>query len=116
MQIAIAGVENIGHGQVELAAEAFNGGQHPRQGAAGHDAVLYVISGGDATHGGEGTLAAFPEQGAVGGLAGLAHRAGAGLAAEGAGQGHRGGHLPLLAIELDQQHGRCVAGILIAPK
>ena len=45
VQVAVSGVENIGHRKLVLAAEFINPGQHLGQGASGHHTVLQVIAG-----------------------------------------------------------------------
>ena len=54
VQVAIARVEHVGHGQVVAAAQLLDGTKHPGQGPTGHHPVLHVVGGGDAPHGGEG--------------------------------------------------------------
>ena len=50
MKVAIAGMENIGHGQAVLLAEPFNRRKHRRKAAAGNDTVLHVIGRRDFSH------------------------------------------------------------------
>jgi hypothetical protein len=45
VQVAVAGVEHIGHRQPVLLAEPLNRRQHLGQGRAGHHAVLQVVAG-----------------------------------------------------------------------
>ena len=112
VEVAVAGMEHVGHRQAMALAEPVDGGQHPRQGAAGHHAVLEVVAGETPAQGGDGRLAPLPQAGPLHLLPGLAHLAGAGLAAEALGELCGGQHLALLAIELDQEHGRRIGRIL----
>lgn len=66
MEIAIAGMEDVGYTQAGFAAEATDFTHHLRKCGARDHAVLDDIVGGNAAHSGEGGFAAFPDQGAFG--------------------------------------------------
>ena len=106
-------MKNIGHRQAVAGAELLNRRQHPRQGTAGHDAVLEVVAGEAPAQGGDRRLAALPKQRPLLRIGGLAHGAGPRLGAELGGELHRRDHLPLLPVQLDQQERRRIAGIFI---
>jgi hypothetical protein len=61
MQVAVAGVEDVGHRKAELGAHLADALQHMRQGAARDGAVHAVVVGGEAAHSREGGLASGPE-------------------------------------------------------
>ena len=79
VKVAVAGVKDIGDGKSVILAQAFDGGQHGRQAAAGNNAILDVIGGSDLSHGGEGRLAPFPEHRALRGVLSKAQAAGPGM-------------------------------------
>ena len=105
MQVAVAGMEDVGDGQIEGLADAPNLVQHVGNGGSGDHAVLHVVVGGDAAHGAEGALAAQPEEVALGrvlrdadvpGLVGEQYATNLGFAFV-----QLGGH----AVHIQQQHG-----------
>ena len=65
MQVAVAGVEDVGDAEADLGGHAGDFVQHAREGGAGDDAVLHDVVGRDAAHGGEGGFAALPDEGAL---------------------------------------------------
>ncbi len=66
VEIAVAGVKNIGDAQAGLLTEPRDFSHHLRKGGAGNHAVLDDVVGRDAAHGGEGRFAAFPNERALG--------------------------------------------------
>ena len=104
VQVAVAGVEDVGDLQVVLLAHLGDLLQHQRQGRAGHGAIADQVARRDACHGPEGAAPARPEQGPLGLVLGDPHLPRAVLHAE----PHDG--LGLLfqvileAIHLDDQH------------
>ena len=63
MEIAIAGVEHIGHAQAMLPAQVADRCQHLRQGGAGHHTVLEVVAGRLAADGRDCRFTPLPEPG-----------------------------------------------------
>ncbi len=66
VEVAIAGVEDVGDADACCGAEAGDFAHDSREGGPGNNAVLHDVVGGDAAHGGEGGFAAFPDEGALG--------------------------------------------------
>ena len=66
MEVAVAGVEDVGDADARFGAEAPDFAHDLWEGGARNDAVLDDVVGGDAAHGGEGGFAAFPDEGALG--------------------------------------------------
>ena len=66
VEVAVAGVEDVGDADACCGAEAGDFAHDLREGGAGNNAVLHDVVGGDAAHGGEGGFAAFPDEGALG--------------------------------------------------
>ena len=64
MEIAIAGVEDVGYAEACFSAEARDFVHDLRERGARDDAVLDDVVGGDAAHGGESGFATFPDKGA----------------------------------------------------
>ena len=64
MQVAIAGMEYIGHAQASGRRKALDFVQQQRQYGTWNYAVLHDVVGRDMTHGGEGSFAPLPDQGA----------------------------------------------------
>ena len=64
VEIAVAGVENIGDAKARMRAEAGNFGHDLRERGARDNAVLHDVIGGDAAHSGESGFASFPDEGA----------------------------------------------------
>jgi len=62
VQVAVSGVEHVGHPQPIALAERGDLLEHARDLAARDDAVLHQVIAGDAAHGGEGALAPLPHQ------------------------------------------------------
>ena len=60
MQIAIAGMKDIGDAKIKFFADRGDAPHHLRQLAARHDAVLDVIIRRQSAHGAESAFAAFP--------------------------------------------------------
>ena len=82
VQVAVAGVEDVGHPHAGGAGQLGDGGEHLGQRGARDDAVLDDVVGADPAHRGERGLAALPDQRAVGGVGGQALLEGAVLAAQ----------------------------------
>ena len=103
MEVAVAGVEDVGDAEAGGGAEACDFAQDLREGGARDDAVLHDVVGGDAAHGGEGGFAAFPDEGAFGvGLGDANFRGGVG-AADFVDVGHEGCDFGDGAVELDEK-------------
>ena len=66
MQVAVAGVKDVGHAQAGFAAMRVDFVEDARKRGARNDAVLHDVVGRDAAHRGEGGFAAFPDEGAFG--------------------------------------------------
>ena len=66
MEVAVAGMKNVGDTQFDGCGHAVDFSEHLRQRGAGNDAVLNNVVGRDAAHGGESGFAAFPNQRALG--------------------------------------------------
>ncbi len=81
MNIAVAGVEDVGDSQFVLVTHGADETHDFRQFASRHDAVLRDVVGAQATDRTEGAFAAFPQGGALGIVLGQAHFAGVVLAA-----------------------------------
>ena len=62
VQVAIAGVEDVGHRQAVLLAQRLDAGQRFSQAASWHHAVLHHVLRAEPAHGRERTLAPFPDQ------------------------------------------------------
>jgi hypothetical protein len=103
MQVAVAGVEDVGHLQVVLARERVDAVEHVAQRRARDDRVLHVVVRGDAAHGREGGLAHLPEDLALGLVARHADLAAAGLLAQLAHLVEGRLELGLRPVELDEQ-------------
>ena len=65
VQVAVAGVEDIGHAQFVFVAQAFDGGERLAQPAARHHAILHDMVG-PSRPTAENALAPLPDAGAVG--------------------------------------------------
>src|ERR1700689_432340 len=66
MQISVAGMKDVGHAQSRGGAPAFDFAENFGQSGARNDAVLHDVVGRNASHSGEGSLPAFPDEGALG--------------------------------------------------
>ena len=82
MQVAVAGVKDVGHAQLVLAGQGVDLAQDLRQARARDHAVLHVVGGGDPSHRGERRLARLPDQLALGLGLGDAHVEGPRLPAD----------------------------------
>ena len=103
MEIAVAGMEDVGDAEAGFAAEFFDLGEHARESGAWNDAVLHDVVGRDAGHGGEGGFAAFPEEGALGfGLGDANFGSGVG-AADFVDVGHERGDFGDGTVEFDEE-------------
>ena len=64
MQVAVAGMEDVGDPQAVLVADVRDGDQHLGQ-LAERDGAVHAVVVGDAADGAEGRLAALPDGGAL---------------------------------------------------
>jgi len=103
MEVAVAGVEDVGDADACCGAEARDFAHDFREGGAGDDAVLHDVVGGDAAHGGEGGFAPFPDERALGvGLRDANFGRGVG-ATDFVDVSHEGGDFGNGAVELDEE-------------
>src|SRR4051812_1720672 len=70
VQVAVPGVEDVGHAHAVLLPQLGDPAQHLGQLRAGDDAVLHVVGARDAPHGRERRLAGLPEAGGLLGVGG----------------------------------------------
>ena len=103
MEVAIAGVEDVGDADACFGAEAGNFAHDLGEGGAWDDAVLDDVVGRDAAHGGEGGFAALPDQGALGVGLGDANFGGGVGAADFVDVGHQGFDFSDGAVEFDEE-------------
>ena len=111
VQVAVAGVEDVGHRQSVFLGQFRRAAQYLGQEAAGDGPVHAVVVRGQAAHRGEGGLASLPEAQPLGGVLG-----GADLCRAACQQklSHRGdvlGDLGVGPIHLAQEDGRGVSGV-----
>ena len=66
VEVAVAGVEDVGDAQAGLGGHLVHAREYGRKRGARDDAVLHDVVGRDAAHGGEGGFAALPDEGALG--------------------------------------------------
>ena len=121
MQVAVAGVEHVGHPDPRRRRDLGDRREHLRQRGARDDAVLDDVVGTDPAHGREGGLAALPDQRALGRVDGQPQFTGAVLPAEPLDLLELALDLDRGAVELDDQHGagalriaavgRCLGGL-----
>ena len=76
MKIAVAGVEDVANVEAVLRADFADATKRLRKLGAGNDSVENVVAGGEAAESAEGVFAAFPEEFALGVVAGEANFAG----------------------------------------
>jgi hypothetical protein len=60
VQITVTGMEDIGHGEVMVSRNAFDGVERSRERAAPHADILHVVVRGNASHGARGAFASGP--------------------------------------------------------
>jgi hypothetical protein len=65
VEVAVAGVEHVGHPEPSLVREPGDLRQHPRDVLPGDDPVLDHVVGREPAHGGEGALPTLPHQHAL---------------------------------------------------
>jgi len=104
VQVAVARVEDVGDGQAVVLADLADPAQHLGQAGAGHDAVVQVVVGPDATEGPDRALAAGPQQLALGGVGGRPQAAGLARAQDALDGLRQLGAALLHAVDLDQEH------------
>ena len=105
VQVAVAGMEDVGDAQAIAVADDLQARQGFGQAGAGDDAVVGVIVGRQASDGAERLLAALPQQGALGVVLGDAHGLAVVLLADVGNALRVGFHAVLDAVELDEQEG-----------
>ncbi len=102
MEIAVAGMEDIGDAQAIALHDLVHAAQHVRQ-LAGGDGAVHADVVGDAAGGAEGGFAALPDRGRLHRGFALLHRLDAMLAGDGDDAGELGVHLGVGALDLDDQ-------------
>src|SRR5580692_1435144 len=111
VEIAVAGMEDVGDADACGGAEAPDFAHNLGKSGAGYDPVLHNVVGRDAAHGGEGGFAAFPDEGALGVGLGYTDFGGGVGAADIVDVGHEGGDFCHGAVEFYEQE-RATVGVI----
>src|SRR5262249_6027634 len=104
MDIAVAGVEDVGDAELVLAADALDLAENVRQLSARHDAVLREVARRQAADRSKGLLATFPQQQSVRLAAGPAYFAAFVLLGDGSDALRVGIQARLQAVDFHDQH------------
>ena len=111
MQVAVAGMEHVGHAHAVLGRELLDGDECVAELRARHHAVLHDEVGADASHGRERALAALPEQRALVRILRHADVRRRRRVEHGPQARQLRIRLGLLAFELHEQHSRGIARV-----
>ena len=112
VQVAVAGVEDVGHADAGVPGEVGDRLEHLGQRGARDDAVLDDVVGADPPDRGERGLAALPDQRAVGRVGGEPLLEGAVLVAQPLDLGVLLLDLDRSTVELDDEHGAGAVGVV----